>query len=544
MTKRIKILLPLLLAIAIAGGIYIGAKIQQRVTPKQSFPTSFFQPDKLSLFIKLIEKDYVDTVNTHEIIEKAIPAILEDLDPHTTYISASDMKSVSEEMRGNFSGIGVQFIMQHDTLMIVDVISGGPSDKLGILAGDRIVKVNTRNIAGVELPSDSIVSMLRGKKGTMVNVSVQRQGYNDLITFDIKRDDIPLYSVDASYMVTDKIGLIKVDRFAETTYTEFVAAIKKLQAQGAEKLIIDLRDNSGGYLELVNKMVDEFLPANSLVVYTQGKSRQRTDYFASDKGIWEHKDVLVLINEFSASASEIFAGAIQDNDRGFIVGRRSFGKGLVQEQIPFYDGSALRLTVARFYTPSGRSIQKPYDKGNEVYEMDYQNRILHNELTQKDSIHFNDSLKYYTKAGRTVYGGGGIMPDVFVPADTTGFSNLFAAIIKKSLIYHFAFDYTDRNRAELNEYKTANDLYDYLQKQKLFDDFIAHVKKQGITVDKKDLKESGEILKTQLYASVCRNILGDGVLYEIMYRNDKTVLKAIHLLEENKSIMDTIVVGN
>ena len=319
MNKNTKILLPLLLALAVAAGILIGSKMQKRITPRISHPGNIFQPDKLSLFLKLIEKDYVDSINTSEIIEKVIPSILDELDPHTSYIPAKNMKAVSEEMRGNFSGIGVQFVMQNDTVMIVEVVTGGPSQSLGILAGDRIVMVNNDTIAGIGLRSDSIVSLLRGKKGTIVNVSIYRPGYSELIDFEIERGEIPLFSVDVAYMVSDSIGFIKVNRFAETTYREFIAGIKKLKNEGAEKLIVDLRGNSGGYLDLVFQMVDEFLPENSLIVYTQGKSRQRENYLASERGIWKDKEVLVLIDEFSASASEIFAGAIQDNDRGLIV---------------------------------------------------------------------------------------------------------------------------------------------------------------------------------------------------------------------------------
>lgn len=531
MNKSFKILLPLLLAIAVAFGIFLGSKIQQRITPKSTHPMSLFQPDKLSLFIKLIERDYVDTVNTSEIIEKTIPKILEDLDPHTTYIPAREMKAVSEEMRGNFSGIGVQFVMENDTVMIVDVVSGGPSQPLGVLAGDRIVKVDGRNVAGVELPSDSIVGMLRGEKGTKVLVSIFRPSVSEVIDFEIERGDVPLYSIDASYMITDSIGFIKVDRFAETTYHEFVDAIKKLQSEGASKLIIDLRANSGGYLELVYQMVDEFLPANSMIVYTQGKSRQRSNYYATERGIWEDKEVLVIIDEFSASASEIFAGAIQDNDRGLVVGRRSFGKGLVQEQIPFFDGSALRLTVSRFYTPSGRSIQKPYDKGNREYQMDYHNRMLNNELSEKDSIHFNDSLRYFTKGGRVVYGGGGIMPDIFVPVDTFGINNLYTSIARRNLIYRFAFEYADRHRAEFTQLESVKALDRYLKQVDVLTEFLNHAKANDIAVKKQELQESRALIQTQLHAYICRNIFGDEAFYPVFLKIDKTVQKAIEALE-------------
>ncbi|MDA3930805.1 MAG: S41 family peptidase [Prolixibacteraceae bacterium] len=531
MKNRLRILYPVMLAIAVVVGVFLGSNMQQRTSPL-NHPASFFQPDKLSLFLQLIEKDYVDSINKSEIIESVIPSILDKLDPHTTYIPAKNMKAESERMRGNFSGIGVQFVLQDDTVMIVDVVSGGPSKQLGILAGDRIVRVNNDTIAGIGIASDSIVSLLRGEKGTMVNVSIHRLGFSELIEFDIERGEIPLFSVDVSYMITDKIGLIKVNGFAESTHREFVSGINELTKKGAEKLIVDLRGNSGGYLGIVFQMVDEFLSANQLIVYTQGNSRTRKDYLSSDKGIWKEKDVLVLIDEFSASASEIFAGAIQDNDRGLVVGRRSFGKGLVQEQIPFSDGSALRLTVARFYTPSGRSIQKPYDHGNDEYMMDYHNRLVNDELTQKDSIHFNDSLKYYTTEGRLVYGGGGIMPDIFVPIDTVGFNSLYTSIVRKNLVYYFAFDYADIHRAVLNEIEDVWQLNEYLNDVGLFDEFISHAKNEGINVSIAELKEARHILKAQLHAYVCRNIMGDNGFYPVIFTIDKAVAKSVEMLEK------------
>jgi carboxyl-terminal processing protease len=536
MKLHTKVIYPAILAIAVVVGILLGANIQKRTNLKAVNSLNIFQPDKLSLIIKMIEKDYVDTINKQVFIEDIIPSVLEKLDPHTSYIPASEMRAVTEEMRGNFSGIGVQFIMQNDTVMIVDVVSGGPSQALGILAGDRIVKVNSNAIAGKGLKNDSVVSLLRGPKGTKVNVSIYRPGINDLIDFEIKRGEIPLYSIDVAYMVTPETGFIKVNRFAETTHQEFVQAINQLKTEGAQKLIIDLRGNSGGYLQAVFEMVDEFLSDNKLIVYTEGKSRSRYNYLSTDNGIWKDGQVAVLIDEFSASASEIFAGAIQDNDRGLIVGRRSFGKGLVQEQIPFIDGSALRLTVARFYTPSGRCIQKSYENGTEEYYQDYQNRILHNELSQKDSIRFNDSLKYYTTGGRLVYGGGGIMPDFFVPADTSGFNSLYAAIVTKNLLYTFAFEYADKNRGQLKSYSDPNSLAKYLTEQNVFNKFLKHIANKGIIAKDKDIVESKKIIETQLHAYICRNILGDKGFFPVIFKIDNTVNKAVELLNDEWDI--------
>lgn len=540
MNNRLKILYPSLLAIAVVLGILLGSNMQKRTVKTVSNPMSIFQPDKLSILLKYIEKDYVDSVNTDEIIEKIIPDLLNELDPHTSYIPAKDMKAVNEDMRGNFSGIGVQFVMQNDTVMIVDVITGGPSHKLGILAGDRIVRVNQDTIAGIGIKSDEIVGLLRGKKGTEVNVSIHRPGFDELLEFEIERGEIPIFSVDVAYMITKEIGLIKVNRFAETTYNEFITGINQLADQGAKKLIVDLRGNSGGILQMVYQMVDEFLPANSMIVYTQGNSHPRQNYKATARGIWEDKEVTVLIDEFSASASEIFAGAIQDNDRGLVIGRRSFGKGLVQEPIPFLDGSVLRLTIARFYTPSGRCIQQSYEEGNEAYRNSFHERIVNNEFSQKDSIHFNDSLKYQTIGGRTVFGGGGIMPDIFVPIDTVGFNELYTSIVRKNLVYYFAFDYADKNRKELNKYKTPQAMEDHLIKTKLFDQFIAHVKSKGILVKTSELNESKLLLKAQLHAYVSRNIIGDEGFYPVLFKIDKTVKKAVNTLEEKTWTSDQI----
>lgn len=533
MNQKLKIAYPIILAIAIVGGVFIGLNLKVQNTPSFNSNPAFLQPDKLSLMLRLIERDYVDSLNKGDVIESIIPDMLETLDPHSSYISASDMQAVSEEMRGNFSGIGVQFVMENDTVLIVDVVSGGPSQKLGILSGDRIVKVEDQNIAGQNIESDSIVSMLRGEKGTIVNISVYRPGYNDLLDFEIERGEIPLYSIDAAYMITTEIGFIKVNRFAESTYAEFVEAMKNLAQQGAEKLIVDLRGNAGGSLQTVIQMVDEFLPKDRLIVYTEGKSRSRQNFYSSNAGVWIEKDVAVLIDEFSASASEIFAGAIQDNDRGIIVGRRSFGKGLVQEQIPFFDGSALRLTVARFYTPSGRSIQKPYNNGNDEYYKDFQRRVEHNELSIADSIQFDDSLRYTTIGGRPVFGGGGIMPDFFVPVDTIGVNDFFSAVASKNMVYRYAFDYSDSNRNKLNSFESARKLVEYLEQQEVFAAFIDHVKNNEITYTHKDYNEAVPLLKTQLYAYIARNIFGDDGFYQIYFEIDKTVEKTIELMQQD-----------
>ena len=539
--KRINIYLPILIAISVVAGVLLGNNLN-RMQNTSFHDFSAPHANKLSTIIDLISNAYVDSVSTDDLVEEAIPEVLKNLDPHTTYIPASNMQEVSEEMQGNFGGIGVQFSIHNDTVQVVDVISGGPSDKLGILAGDRIVTVNDSVIAGVGVKNQDVLNLLRGQKGTKVKVGVKRREVKDLYEFEITRGDIPLYSVDVSYMIDDRTGFVKVSRFAEKTYDEFVQALTKLNSQGAEAIIIDLRGNPGGYLSLVVKMVDEFLPEGKLIVYTEGNSQPRKTYSAAKGGICLDKEVIVLIDEYSASASEIFAGAIQDNDRGIVVGRRSFGKGLVQEQIPFTDGSALRLTVARYYTPSGRSIQKPYTDGNSSYYHDIIDRVEHGELQVADSIQFADSLKFETANGRTVYGGGGIMPDYFVAADTSGYSDYFSKITQKALIYHFAFQYSDEHRDELNKLKKASDFSDYLDQDGVLDQFVKYADQKGVKNDPAGVKTSREIIDTQLKAYIARNIIGEEGFYPIIQNIDETLKEAIRLSKSEDQISHLLAV--
>ncbi|MEE4286931.1 MAG: S41 family peptidase [Mariniphaga sp.] len=532
MNKKTLIIIPLLIAVSVAAGIVIGNLLRQNSQPIFS-PIGHSKPNKLSTILKLVESGYVDSVNTSDIIEKTIPEILENLDPHTAYIPARNMQEVQEEMRGNFSGIGVQFSIQEDTVRVIEVISGGPSSKVGILPGDRIVTVDDSLIAGVDVKNVTVLNLLRGEKNTKVSVGIVRKGYNEELEFEITRDDIPLISVDVSYMINEETGFIKVTRFAETTYNEFMQGMQKLKQSGAEKLIVDLRQNPGGSLSSVLQIVDEFLEKGEPILYTEGLNQPRKTYNASGRNTWKDVKVYVLIDEFSASASEIFAGAIQDNDRGLVIGRRSFGKGLVQEQIPLMDGSALRLTVARFYTPSGRSIQKSYENGNDEYFQDLYSRFSHMEQLSADSIQFNDSLKYQTKSGRTVYGGGGIMPDIFVPADTSGNSAYFDKIYRKGLIYTFAYTYADNNREKLSQFEKAEEIDAYLNNQNVLDDFVNYAQEKGIPRDAKGLQQSQEIIKTQLKAYIARNIIGEEGFYPIIRQIDNTLQRAIEISREN-----------
>jgi len=502
------------------------------------FINSFFQPNsepgvfnlpstssshKLDAVLDMIVEDYVDTVSAKRLVEKAIPAILKDLDPHTVYIPAEDLQRFNEDLKGNFGGIGVQFIRYRDTVAVVRVIEGGPSEHVGMLAGDRIVKVDSSLIIGADIKDADIMDKLKGPKGTGVKVSIARRGVKELIEMDIIRGSIPVASVDVAYMIDENLGYIKVSRFGATTFHEFSKGLEKLKAQGVKKLIVDLRGNTGGYLSAATNMINEFLPEGKMIVYTEGKSQSKTDYLSTGRGDCQNLPIVVLIDEFSASASEIFAGAIQDNDRGKIIGRRSFGKGLVQEQRMLPDGSAMRLTVARYYTPTGRCIQKPYTNGNEEYHNDINNRYVHGEFEKKDSIHFADSLKFKTPGGNIVYGGGGIMPDVFIPVDTTGYSNYFRELSRKGHIYRFAFYFVDEHRNEMKHFTSVDEILAYLKDKTLIKDLIKYSEAKGLKLDKKGLKHSREIIQTQLEAYIARDLIDDEGYYPIIKKLDNTL---------------------
>jgi len=534
---KFSVYIPVLLAITMIAGIFIGNRLTHNSGTNSG---SVSKVNKLDAILDLIQNAYVDSVSTDSLIEKTIPQLLKNLDPHTVYIPAKELGGVEEEMRGDFGGIGVQFSIQNDTVIVVDVISGGPSSKLGIIPGDRIVMVNDTMLAGAGLKNEKVMSKLRGPKGTKVKVGIKRKGFKDLIDFGIIRGEIPIYSVDVSYMIDATTGYIKVSRFGEKTYQEFMDGMKKLDQQGMKNVIVDLRGNPGGYLTAVIKMVNEFLDKGELIVYTQGNAQARKTYQADTRGAYRDKGIEVLIDDFSASASEIFSGAIQDNDRGWIIGRRSFGKGLVQEQIPFNDGSAVRLTVARYYTPSGRCIQKPYNKGTDEYYKDIMERAIHGEFQKKDSIHLTDTVKYHTLSGRVVYGGGGIMPDYFVPADTSGYSPYFSKITQKGLVYQFALEYADKNRKELSALKTSGEFEKQLDKSNVLKLFVDYAEKKGIKPSASDLKTSSNIIDNQVKAYIARNIIGEVGFYPIIKNIDKTLLFAI---EKSKIPMQQKLAG-
>jgi carboxyl-terminal processing protease len=524
--KRSAIFLPILITLAIVVGMFINSLFQGN---SKGESTIFQLPkagSKLEVVLDMVESDYVDTISSADLVEQAIPALLKDLDPHTVYIPAKDLQRVNEDLKGNFGGIGVQFIRYQDTVAIVRVIPGGPSELAGIKAGDRLVTVNDTAIVGKELKDSDIISRLKGPKGTPVKVGVYRRSSNETLEMELLRGSIPVPSVDVAYMINDEVGYIKVSRFAATTYFEFSEGLERLESEGVKKLIVDLRGNTGGYLSEATNMINEFLSENKMMVYTEGKSQPRTDYKSNGNGRFQDLPVIVLIDEVSASASEIFAGAIQDNDRGKIVGRRSFGKGLVQEQRRLPDGSALRLTVARYYTPTGRCIQKPYNNGKEEYYNDLNLRFIHGEFQKKDSIHFNDSLKFTTPGGNTVYGGGGIMPDVFIPVDTSGYSNYFRDLRRKGIIYQYAFAFVDKHREQMHNLKTHKDVLNFVKNKSIINNLVAYADKKGVKPDSKGLRQSRKVIETQLKAYIARDVIDDIGFYPIIRDLDKTLIEA------------------
>jgi carboxyl-terminal processing protease len=522
------IFLPLLLAATLVAGIVLGISLpRQSDLPQHSGIWS--RNDKINDILNLIESNYVDTVNRKELVEAAIPSMLKKLDPHSVYIPAKDLARANEPLQGNFEGIGISFNMSTDTILVISTIHGGPSEKIGLLAGDKIIYVNDSLVAGKGISDEKIMSKLKGPRGTTVNIKVLRKGYKDLLAFDITRDKIPIYSVDVAYMVNPTTGYIKINSFAVTTFDEFLKGLEELKKEGMTKLIVDLRENSGGIMEAAIEIANQFLKKDQLIVYTKGRKQPRSEARATGKGEFENGDLVILIDEGSASASEILAGAIQDNDRGTIIGRRSFGKGLVQEPVNFSDGSGLRLTIARYYTPTGRSIQKSYKAGFDEYYDDITTRFIRHEFENSDSIHFVDSLKFTTPGGKIVYGGGGIMPDKFVPYDTIGYSLYFMKL--RPLIYQFALSYSDSQREVLAKFTNARDIEKYLSRQGLLDKFINYSIKKSVKPDPAGLKISGKSIEIQLKAYIARNILDNKGFYPIWQELDTTLKYAIDYLK-------------
>lgn len=541
-SDRIKPYYPIIFALVLIGGMYFGAvlmtiKFSSYKNIKQSlFSVNFSYYDKIYDVLNYISDSYVDPVEREELIDIAITGLLKRLDPHSSYITAKDFQRMNEPLMGNFEGIGVEFRIEQDTVVVLNTISGGPSEKVGIRAGDRIVKVNDSVIAGVGIANQDVVDMLKGPKNTQVRVSVARRQIEELIDFTIIRDIIPTFSVDIAYMVDERTAYVKINRFSATTYNEFRAAVTELQLLGMQALIIDLRGNGGGYLNAAIQMADEFLEHNCLIVYTEGLNRPRAYAYATAAGRLKQTPVAVLIDEWSASASEVFSGALQDNDRGVIIGRRSFGKGLVQEQIQLMDGSALRLTVARYYTPLGRSIQTPYTDDVGSYYMNFYRRLLEDAADEQKQPH--DTVEFITPEGNIVYGGGGITPDIIVPHDDEKYSAYYRALLNRGLIFRFAFQYVDNNRDSLLDlYETHTDFYNNFavtaHLQSVFNNFVED---EGVVEDKTDEKDDTHIIQKQLKAYIGRNLFGNESFFPLFHKTDAIFLRAIDYLNAEMDV--------
>ena len=536
-----KYVFPTLTIACLLIGFLIGNAVSNKVNAQRFYIQNgqlFQQPDsKIDQLLQLMNQAYVDPIDVDSITDDVMMELVKRLDPHSAYIPKEDLEMVNSELSASFSGIGVQFSIQNDTIQVVSVISGGPSEGMGVLAGDKIVSVNDSAFTGKTVTNERVMHALRGPKDTQVTIGVVRSGTPEVLSFTITRGEIPVHSVDAKFIIEEKgqkMGFVRVNRFGENTYNEFVAALASLKGQGATSYIVDLRENSGGYMDQAIKMANEFLSKGDLIVYSEGRAYPRFDAKANGSGRFQRDSLVVLIDNFSASASEIFAGAMQDNDRATIIGRRSFGKGLVQQQIPFADGSAIRLTVARYYTPSGRCIQKPYKLGEgEDYAMDLIERFEHGEFYSADSVQIADTTVYYTKKGRIVRGGGGIMPDVFVGRDTTLNTPYFNIVANRAYTYQFAYQYTDRHRKELSQYKDWESLEKHLLKANWVPEFVAFAKEKGVEPNPEQLAKSKPLLVRLVNAYIVRNILNDEGFFPLFERDDDITQKAIEQLTQS-----------
>lgn len=535
-----KYLFPTITVVCLIIGFLIGNAVSNQANAQRAniqsnrlfgYTTSF---DKIDQILGIIETGYVDAINMDSIREEVAKQIIKSLDPHSAYIPKEDLEMVNSELSASFSGIGIQFSIQNDTVQVVSVISGGPSEGIGILAGDKIVTVNDTAFTGKTISNERVMHALRGPKNTLVTLGIVRNGQSEELKFTITRGDIPVHSVDAKFIIPtskSKIGFVRVSRFAENTYNEFITALSELRSQGANTYIIDLRENSGGYMDQAIRMANEFLSRGDMIVYSEGRAYSRYEAKANGAGRFQSEKIVVLIDNFSASASEIFAGAMQDNDRATIIGRRSFGKGLVQQQIPFEDGSAIRLTVARYFTPSGRCIQKPYKMGEQDdYAQDLLDRFEHGEFFSADSIHFADTTAYYTKNGRKVMGGGGIMPDIFVGRDTSLYTPYFNIVSNRAYTYQFAYQYTNKYRAELNKYKDWQSLEKHLLKANWLNEFVDFAKEKGVEPNEEQIAISRPLLIRIVNAYIVRNILNDEGFYPLFERDDDITKKAVEEL--------------
>ena len=530
--RKPHIYLPIAFSLVLIVGILIGYYLLQSSFLQNSLPGHKHVANNIGEIMKYIDNNYVDSVDNKKMSSEAISGMLLSLDPHSVYIPASEFSDANDPLMGNFEGIGVQFKIERDTVMVVNTIPGGPSEKVGILAGDRIVKVDGKNITNIKIQTEKVMKLLKGPKDTKVAVSIFRRGLKKLNEFTITRGVIPTWSIDIAYTVNPQVGYIKLSKFSATTGEELHKALQELKDKGVNKMILDLRGNSGGYLNEAIAVADEFLPDNKLIVYTKGLHRSKQTARSTSGGLWEDKPLTVLIDEGSASAAEIVSGAIQDNDRGTIIGRRSFGKGLVQEQMSLSDGSAIRLTVARYYTPTGRSIQKPYTKGAEDYYMELYHRMQDGELESADSVQHNDSLKFKTPGGKTVYGGGGITPDVFIPAEKNTNLKFYNESITKGILYQFAFDYSDANRARFRAYSDAARFSQQFQvTPAVYAEYVAYAEKNGLKFTPADATAAQSQLSELLKSYIARNLYDSKGFYPIFLPTDKTFKKALEVLK-------------
>ena len=528
--------------ICILLGYLIGAKstvtqIEEKINEHVKEQILVKSDNKLCEVLSLVNGLYVENIEMDSLVEKSIPKVLTELDPHSVYIPIDEVEATNSELESSFSGIGIRFTIQEDTINISDVIRGGPSEKAGILAGDRIIKVNDTLFVGKDIcTNDKAMKKLKGPKGTFVKLGIQRYGEPDLLDFIIRRDEIPVESIEAYYLIDNKWGYIQVERFAENTFAEFIEAMIELAYSNAQGFIIDLRGNGGGYLGIALEMANQFLDAGDIIVYTEGAHNDKSIERANGRGLFTDAPVVILVDETSASASEIIAGTIQDNDRGTVIGRRSFGKGLVQQPVPLSDGSIIRLTIARYHTPSGRCIQKPYNKGDrEEYDKEILERYSRGEIFSQDSVHQNEELIYKTKKGRTVYGGGGIMPDIFVAGDTTHLTTFAGEALARGLISQFALKYSNSNRHNLAQYNQHETLVNALEREMLYNKFIEFATSKGLTADSKEIAESEKLIKRSLHSNIIYQLLG--MREHVRYRNlsDSTVLKAVEVLEKGEA---------
>ncbi|HHV86858.1 MAG TPA: S41 family peptidase [Petrimonas sp.] len=533
--KKIKTWLPLWIGLSIALGIFIGSIYSQFGSIGKVEGTG-----KIDAVFNYINKSYVDTVNMYQLVEEALPKIVHELDPHSAYIPASEMKRLNEDLEGHFSGIGVSFYVLRDTIVVTSIVPGGPSEAAGIQQWDRIVNVNDTLIAGKKITNADVLQKLRGEKGSEVKLGIKRNDDSKLTNITVTRGDIPMNSVQAAYMQTDAIGYIKVGTFGFNTFNEFISALSKLKSQGARSFVIDLRGNSGGSLDVVVAMVNEFLNKGDLIVYADGRNFPRQDNYANGSGTSKEDDVVVLIDELSASASEIFAGAIQDNDRGLVIGRRSFGKGLVQSQRSFPDGSAVRLTVARYYTASGRSIQRKYEKGKyDEYELEALNRYMQGDYVNSDTA--STLIPFKTEGGRTVFGGDGIMPDVFVARDTVGMNSYFNSLASRDFIQEYTVAYSDMHKRRLQEFQSAEELARFLYKQPLLANLVSYADNKGIRPRPYYIEESRKLLERQLVSYIVRNFFGEESYFSIYMQDDTLMKRAVDFIEKGLAKPESVV---